>query len=345
MNFRRWLRFLTVAVTLVAGAVGVVLTWPQASVSLASGVTYPKGLRQDYSAMVKAVHDFENKQRTTKMVVVSPSELDGQLSLIQIDAASGHFSAAHDDISSLRQALVNWNIELRGGLNANVPAGPAVASGMTIPILLYHYPPPNFDQQLSHLAAAGYTVIDMDQVEAGLHGAALPPKPVVITFDDGFAVQMQAFDALKRHNMKATFYIIVGGEASKWCIGAGRRYNDPLQPPSGCGDAYLTWDQVRMLDKSGLITIAGHTINHRNLASLSLADQQFEIQTGKTMLEAELGHKVLHFAYPYGAYNQTSIAVAQAAGYLTAVTTLPGDIQPAGSDYTLRRVRDAMVLP
>jgi peptidoglycan/xylan/chitin deacetylase (PgdA/CDA1 family) len=58
-----------------------------------------------------------------------------------------------------------------------------------------------------------------------------------------------------------------------------------------------------------------------------------------------LGHPIRHFAYPYGAYNQTSIDLAREAGYLTAVTTLPGDYQPAGSDFVLRRARDTLSLP
>jgi peptidoglycan/xylan/chitin deacetylase (PgdA/CDA1 family) len=267
--------------------------------------------------------------------------------VVQLDAESGHFVAAKSDINALKQALVNWNFELSGGSGAS--AQPKVAavpnSGFYLPILLYHYPPANFEQQLAHLEQAGYTAIDLDQALAGLHGAALPAKPVVLTFDDGFSAQMSAFEALKQHNMKATFYIIAGGEESRWCLGAGRRYGDPLQPPSGCGDAYMSWDQVRTVDQSGLITIGGHTINHRNLAALSEADQRFEIETGKKELEAQLGHGIVHFAYPYGGYNATTIRIAQEAGYLTAVTTLPGEYQPQGSAFTLRRVRDAMLLP
>jgi peptidoglycan/xylan/chitin deacetylase (PgdA/CDA1 family) len=118
-----------------------------------------------------------------------------------------------------------------------------------------------------------------------------------------------------------------------------------LQPPNGCGDAYLTWDQVRDMDHSGLITIAGHTINHRNLATLSSQDQRLEIITGKQQLEAQLGHSVRHFAYPYGAYNPTSVALAREAGYITAVTTVAGTFQPFGADFSLVRVRDALMLP
>jgi peptidoglycan/xylan/chitin deacetylase (PgdA/CDA1 family) len=173
----------------------------------------------------------------------------------------------------------------------------------------------------------------------------LPAKPVIITFDDGFADQMQAFALLKAYQMKATFYIIDGGPGSQWCIGAGRRYNDPSQPPSGCGDAYLTWDQVRQLDASGLITIGSHTIDHPDLPTETAAQQEAEIAGGKAELEAEIGHKVTDFAYPYGDYNQTTINIVKAAGFLTAVTTTPGTLQPPSSRYTLDRIRSTYDLP
>ncbi len=342
----RLLRFAAVATVLLGCAVAVGVEWPQASVSLAGSAVYPKSLRMDYAKVVKGVRDFEQREHDLHASVVSRAELARQLSLIQLDAESGKFAGAKTDIQELRQSLANWNFELSGGSNVWAEAnGISLTGGITLPILVYHYPPPNFEEQLVHLEQAGYTVVSMDQVVAGLRGDPLPPKPVAITFDDGFEPQLAAAATLAKHHMPATYYIIDGGEASRWCIGAGRRYGDPLQPRGGCGDAYLTWDQVRALDRGGLITIGGHTINHRNLATLSEADQRLEITTGKEELEAQLGHSVRHFAYPYGAYNELSIRIAQEAGYLSAVSTQPGDTQPPGSLFALRRVRDAMLLP
>jgi peptidoglycan/xylan/chitin deacetylase (PgdA/CDA1 family) len=352
VHLTRWVPFSAVATVLFASAIAVVLLWPQPSVSLAIDSTLPPKIQAEYGHVVKLLHEFESRQNDLHAEVVSKGEIERQLSVISLDAQSGHFAAARNDIRSLKQAVTDWNLELgsRPKPAAPVSSAPnsvalAAVSGVRLPILLYHYPPPDFEAQLVHLEQAGYTVIDLDQALAGLHGQALPAKPVVITFDDGFSAQMSAFEALKRHNMKATFYIIYGGEASRWCLGAGRRYNDPLQPPNGCGDGYLNWDQVRTLDGSGLITIAGHTINHRNLATLSEADQKFEIETGKAQLEAQLGHSVRHFAYPYGQYNGYTIKIVQEAGYLTAVTTAPGIDQTLGSAFTLRRVRNAFMLP
>jgi peptidoglycan/xylan/chitin deacetylase (PgdA/CDA1 family) len=347
---KRWLRFSPVALALVVSALLLVVAWPKPAVNVVTAASMPTDLRKDYGKVMQSVRALEKRQQDQHNQIVTETDLNGRLSVIQLDAASGHFQAAKSDIDALRKALDGWNFELSGNGYGEVAAQqqpaatPSRPAGTYLPILLYHYPPPNFDQQLAHLQQAGYTTIDLDQALSGLRGGPLPAKPVVITFDDGFSAQMSAYNDLLRRNMKATFYIIDGGEASRWCLGAGRRYNDPLQPPSGCGDAYLTWDQVRTMDRSGLITIAGHTINHRNLASLSAADQRFEIETGKQQLEAELGHSIRHFAYPYGTYNALSIQLVREAGYVTAVTTEAGAYQLPGSDLTLRRVRDAMTL-
>ncbi len=357
---KRWLGFVVVATVFMVSAVTLVATLPASSPGLPLYVSYPAGLRADYASLAQAIGRFEGKQTTARVRLVSDRELDQMLFRVELDLGTGQYRLAKEDIAAGHAAINNWTLELAGGSGPLVtppvaPAAPPVVAGgapavvtpqgVFLPIVLYHYTPPDFEAQLAYLEQHGYTTIDLDQALAGLHGGPLPPKPVVLTFDDGFSDQMRAFEALKSHNMKATFYIIDAGEASKWCIGAGRRYGDPLQPPGGCGDGYLNWNQVRALDHSGLITIGGHTINHRNLAALSPADQRFEIAQGKAMLEQELGHPVRHFAYPYGAYTATSIQIARDAGYVTAVTTAPGTYQPAGSDFTLRRIRDTLGLP
>jgi peptidoglycan/xylan/chitin deacetylase (PgdA/CDA1 family) len=229
-------------------------------------------------------------------------------------------------------------------LASRLPADTSAAT-FTIPILYYHNTPSDFDQQLVHLEQKGYQVISLDAAILGLAGGPLPSKPVVITFDDGFADQMQAFEILKAHKAPATFYIINGSPASAWCVGASRRYNDPLQPPEGCGDAYLTWDQVKQLDRSGLIDIGGHTLDHANLPSLPPEQQSEEIAASKAGIEAQLGHAIHHFAYPYGAYDANAMEAVSRAGYTTAVTTQEGVGQSYSGRYEMARLRAAYLLP
>lgn len=342
----RWVLFVGLVIAWGGSGIATWLTIPRASAGDLGADDMPMSLRQAYAAASMGVSDLETEQQRDHSVVVSQQELAEDMSQIQVDMAGGQYREAKTEIRNLDQSVANWKLELQGGTVLTPDEVDSSTPGaLLLPILIYHYTPPDFADQLQHLNDTGYTVITMDAALAGMRGGQLPAKPVVITFDDGFENQMQAFAILKQFNMPATFYIIDGGPASNWCIGAGRKYHLPAQPPGGCGDAYLTWDQVRELDHSGLITIGGHTIDHPNLATESIDDQKHEIIDGKTELEQELGHKIYHFAYPYGSYDADTVLLVQEAGYETAVTTHEDNNQAAGTEYTLNRVRDTFDLP
>jgi peptidoglycan/xylan/chitin deacetylase (PgdA/CDA1 family) len=343
---RRWLRFAGVGIVMLGAGAGLVLTFPPIpSDNLTDNGR--SGLHAEYNQLAREAAELDSKQRSAGLQVAGAQELQQLLGRVHTDIDLGQARQARADMKAARTTLAAWRAALTNQMAgiAGWQTGKQLAGAVFMPILIYHYTPPNFDQQLTHLEQTGYTVISMDQAVAGLQGGPLPAKPVVIPFDDGFADQLTACGILQQHRMKATFYIINGGDASRWCIGSGRHYNDPVQPPEGCGDAYLSWDQVRMLDQSGLITIGGHTLDHENLATLGPEEQQHEIADSKAQIEQELGHPIRHFAYPYGAYNQTSIDVVRAAGYVSAVTTEAGEYQAPGTEFGLRRERDALMLP
>lgn len=208
-----------------------------------------------------------------------------------------------------------------------------------IPILMYHKTPANFENQLEALEAKGYTTIHMDELARILHGEQIsPPKPVVITFDDGFSNQSQAFELLRKHNMKATFYIIIGGQLSQGCLGAERNRLD-------CGDDYLNWDQINTIAQSDLVEIGSHTFDHPDLPTLSLVEQQHQISASKHYIEQKLGREITTFAYPYGKFNASITQLVHNAGYQSAVSTIGGIDQSSDNLYELRRVRDANILP
>lgn len=308
-------------------------------------------IQHDLYVLSPHIKNLVDQQTSTGAEVVNDITIQNDVSAIQFDLSAQHYRQARQELDQLDSNVGKWQKQLDdliaarkaaqevASKTASPPAPPGFS--ITAPIIIYHYTPPDFESQLQYLIAHNYTTIDMDQLAAGLGGAKLPAKPIVLTFDDGFSNQMQAFALLKKYNMKATFYIIDAGEASKWCIGAGRRYDQGYS----CGDGYLTWDDVRQLDASGLITIASHTVDHLNLASQPLDVQRFQIFEGKRQLEAQLGHPVRHFAYPYGSYSGATISLVKEAGFVTAVSTLPGTIHTPGSIYTLHRARVVYSLP
>lgn len=223
--------------------------------------------------------------------------------------------------------------------SAILPNVPAANITSNVPILMYHYTPSNFEEQLQYLQSQGYIAITMAELGNHLYlGNALPSKPVVITFDDGYLDQLNAYELLKKYNMKATFYLILGGEKSNHCIGLNRTN-------LSCGDTYLSFSQVKMLIDSGLIEVGAHTLNHADLPTLSTEQQYEEISESKSRLENIYNIEITSLAYPYGKYNQISIDNAAKAGFLTAVTTQAGTLQSTAGRYTLTRIRNALLLP
>lgn len=207
-----------------------------------------------------------------------------------------------------------------------------------IPILMYHKTPANFESQLQYIASRGYMPITMRQASRILRGiSSSPPKPVVITFDDGFSDQLIAFELLKKYQMPATFYVMPGGELSGWCVGAERHNHS-------CGDSYLNWEEIRMLAKSNLIEIGSHTIDHADLTSLDGNTKRDQILSAKRKIEQQIEQEVVSFAYPYGAFNAESISIVREAGYTSAVSTIPGINQSTGTLFELRRIRNAFDL-
>lgn len=330
--------FAGVALIFSSSTVALALTFPQPlGVTLVDSGT--SEVHAELKVLAANIQALETRQQHEQIEVASKTDLEKLLRGAQLEVDLGQFWQARLQMHRTQATIDRWRREVDARVGVMPGQHPLGEGGVYLPIVMFHDTPPDLDAQLSYLESAGYTVVSMDQAAAGLRGAELPPKPVVLTFDDGFASQFEAFEILKQHNMKATFYIINGGEASHWCLGADRRYGDPLQPPEGCGDGYLNWDQIRMLDRSGLITIGGHTLDHENLTLLPPEEQRRQIAESKAGIERQLGHRIRHFAYPYGAYDETTAQLAREAGYITAVTTMPGTQQFAGTEFTLVRQR------
>jgi peptidoglycan/xylan/chitin deacetylase (PgdA/CDA1 family) len=195
---------------------------------------------------------------------------------------------------------------------------PALHSGLWVPILMYHYIrsspdragvglsvlPAAFEAQMNYLKDQGYnTILMRDLDRALLSEGSLPSKPVALTFDDGYVdFYTVAAPMLRDLGMTATNYVptmLVG------------RNN------------YMTWGQVEDLDAQGF-EIAAHSQFHVDLAKASLTRAAIEIFGAKSDLENHLGHEVVDWAYPYGAFNYSTVQMVNRAGYWSGVTTRQG---------------------
>lgn len=178
-------------------------------------------------------------------------------------------------------------------------------------------PPERFVAHLDGLAEAGYATISPAQYLAHLTtGAALPPRPILLTFDDGKDNQaLTALPELARRGMTGTLFIM----------------SVVLDKPG-----WISSDQVRAVADSGM-TIGAHTWDHQNLSKLPDTDWAAQLEKPRETLQRLSGQEVDTLAYPYGAWAPQALPHVEAAGYATAFQLDAKPLEAANPLLTLRR--------
>jgi peptidoglycan/xylan/chitin deacetylase (PgdA/CDA1 family) len=103
-----------------------------------------------------------------------------------------------------------------------------------------------------------------------------------------------------------------------------------------CRELCMSWEELKPFANDPLVTIGAHTVTHCNLAKQTEGIARHELATGRARIEDALHRPVAHLAYPYGdksAANAREFALAEAAGFKTAVTTRPGMIFADNADH------------
>lgn len=182
-----------------------------------------------------------------------------------------------------------------------------------------------FKAHLAFLQGHGWTT--STQQALAQQGSMAAPRTVVITFDDGYADNLLAFDLLAQQGMTATWFIVSGsiGDTPTW-PDDGR--------PSG---RLLNASELRGMQSAGM-EIASHTVSHRRLTELNDEQIRDELRSSKAQLEDILGEPVTSLAYPFGAFDNRVLASVGGAGYRSACTTQTGWALRDGSPFTLRRL-------
>lgn len=212
------------------------------------------------------------------------------------------------------------------------PPGPSV----DVPVLMYHrigrlptVPTPTstkltvqpavFAAQMEWLARHGFHAITAQQLYDALERSRpLPPRPVLITFDDGYRdVLFNAAPVLHRLGMPAVAFVITG------------RVGGP--DPS-----FLNWQDLRDLEKDGF-TIGSHTVHHLRLPGLSTSQAFGELDASRATLQRHLRKGIDWFAYPDGATSAAVVRLVHRAGYRLAFTTRTGFTQYAREPFLLHR--------
>jgi peptidoglycan/xylan/chitin deacetylase (PgdA/CDA1 family) len=205
-----------------------------------------------------------------------------------------------------------------------------------IPILTYHkitarrevgintVHPRKFEAQMLYLKDAGYTAITFNDIKIN----NIPDKPVIITFDDGYAsVYENALPILYSLNFRAVVFIISGfiGKENTWDANlAGIRFS------------HLHSSQIQELFQEGL-EIGSHGVTHRALTYLPLDEINLELSNSHEHLSNLLHDSISSIAYPFGIQNKTIQNLAKDAGYDFGCINLWGkdDVE---NNYCLKRI-------
>jgi peptidoglycan/xylan/chitin deacetylase (PgdA/CDA1 family) len=187
------------------------------------------------------------------------------------------------------------------------------ASPLRVPVLMYHeiadmaatqsslaVAPGVFADQLSYLRNAGFNTLTAGELAAILADGVgtLPERPVVLTFDDGYAdFHSDALPLLKQNGFTGTIFMTTSG--------IGKEGEEKLM---------LNWRELAEVQQAG-IEIGAHTVRHPQLDQLPEKLVRQELYDSKSLLEDRLQMKVPGLAYPFGYSNAMVRRVARELGY------------------------------
>ena len=220
-----------------------------------------------------------------------------------------------------------------------------------------------FQRQLDYLVSAGYHPISLTALERAHNGEqTLPPKPVLLTFDDGYKSYYDiAFPLLQKYGFPSVVSLVTS-------------WTDGRSTPDYASAQFMTWDELRTIIRSPLVEVLSHTDDlHRNVVANAFGARLPSVETrlynAKTKsyenedahrarvradlersvkrIKEELGVAPRGITWPYGRYDGPALQVADALGlhvYLTLDTqpTLPSQWPRVnrGTFRTYRKLAD-----
>ena len=209
-----------------------------------------------------------------------------------------------------------------------------ILSKREVPVLCYHHirdakprdsenmksysvSPSAFASQMKALSDSGFTSILPDQLyDYLLYNGVLPPKPVMITFDDTDGEQYSIGAAeMQKFGFRGVFFIMTVA----------------INRPN-----YMTKEQIKNLSDSGHV-IAAHTWDHHMVTKYAGTDWDIQLSKPTKQLEAITGKPVKYFAYPFGLWNKAAIPELKSRGYQLAfiLSTKRDSTEPL---HTIRRM-------
>jgi glycosyltransferase involved in cell wall biosynthesis/peptidoglycan/xylan/chitin deacetylase (PgdA/CDA1 family) len=194
----------------------------------------------------------------------------------------------------------------------------------------YGVPPGQFIQQLDWLANRGFSFVTPEQLAVFIHSnALLPSRPVLLTFDDGYADLVGvARDVLQPRGIEALAFAVTGSRSNtnEWDQAYGARAIRLLDPKERVQIASLG------------IEIGSHSRTHREMPLLKGAEQRKEAASSAKDLAAQGLPRPRFFAYPFGFSNEDCKAAVREAGYVAAFGCRADWIKRGSDRFDLPRV-------
>ena len=212
-----------------------------------------------------------------------------------------------------------------------------------VPIFLYHHvtekssywgrdsiSPAELESDLQMLTEYGYTTVSLAQVIDYVRGKGnLPPKAVVLTFDDGFLNYRDVVvPLLEKYNCRATLAIV-----GEYADNAENRVTD------NPNFEYMTWEEAASLDPC-VTELAYHSYSSHQTNDPATGRRGMKKRAGESneeygtylMNEWEaFSHKAEEYgiscrvtAYPFGSYSDTSDALLSSLGIEATLTCESG---------------------
>lgn len=200
---------------------------------------------------------------------------------------------------------------------------------LSIPVLNYHsvavdpgnivvITPEKLEEQMAYLSKNGYEPLTLADFFLILEGRKEPPpKPVLLTFDDGYADNYtHAMPILQKYGFPATMFM----------------------SPGTIGDGYyVSWEQAKEMKEAGW-DIQPHGMTHPHLPKLGAEAQEQEIADARKLIEEHLGVTADVYCYPYGEYNRDTLKILEKLGFRYAFTIRQGKTDASQPGFELKRI-------
>ena len=174
-----------------------------------------------------------------------------------------------------------------------------------------------FATQLRWLAKDGYHAVTLRRVYGYWRGRnALPRRPIVLSFDDGYRGQFTIAAPLLR--------------MLRWPGVLNLEYGHLVHQD-------LTGPMIRRMLADGW-ELASHTLTHPDLTTVTPTKLRREVARSRQLLRRRFGVPVSFFCYPGGQFDMRVVRAVSAAGYLGATTTMFG-LARRSRPFTMARIR------